>query len=88
MPQKGITRDSDTCAADISPSQGTVYANGEKVIVDGDSVAGHGVGEHAGPTMEAGSNEVYIGGIAVVNAGDSCTCGHTATGSSDVFVGD
>ena len=84
----GITRDNDTCSADISPSQHTVYANNEKVIVDGDSVAGHGADPHDAPTMQAGSNKVYIGGIAVVNAGDSCTCGHTATGSSDVYVGD
>ena len=32
---------------------------------------------------------VFIGGIAVVNAGDSnSVCGHTSSGSGDVFVGD
>jgi len=84
----GICRDNDTAGGDLIPSQTTVYANGEEVIVDGDSVADHGPGLHAGPTMEAGSNSVYIGGIAVCNAEDTATCGHAATGSSDVFVGD
>ena len=67
-------------AKDIKPN--------EEVIVDGDDVAGHGPGEHGGPTMIAGSNAVFVGGIAVCNAGDLATCGDPATGSADVFVGD
>ena len=57
-------------------------------MVHGDDVTGHGVGLHAGPTMIAGSNNVFIGGVAVCNAGDAATCGHTASGSSNVNVGD
>jgi uncharacterized Zn-binding protein involved in type VI secretion len=38
--------------------------------------------------MIAGSNDVFIGGIAVCNAGDLATCGHAASGSSNVTVGD
>jgi uncharacterized Zn-binding protein involved in type VI secretion len=38
--------------------------------------------------MIAGSNNVFIGGIAVCNAGDLATCGDAATGSSNVNVGD
>ena len=38
--------------------------------------------------MIAGSNNVFINGIAVCNAGDLATCGHPASGSSNVFVGD
>ena len=57
--------------------------------VEPDGVAGHGVAPHIPQTIIAGSNNVYIGGIAVVNAGDgNSVCGHTASGSSDVFVGD
>ena len=67
---------------------GTVFANGALVSVDNDSVQGHGPGPHAGPTMIAGSNNVFINGIAVCNAGDLATCGHTATGSNNVFIGD
>jgi uncharacterized Zn-binding protein involved in type VI secretion len=38
--------------------------------------------------MIAGSDSVFIGGIAVCNAGDLATCGHAASGSSTVSVGD
>ena len=84
----GISRNNDTADGDLIPSQATVFANGELVIVDGDDVAGHGSGAHASPTMIAGSNNVSIGGIAVVNAGDLATCGDAATGSANVKVGD
>lgn len=84
----GISRDNDAAGGDLIPSQSTVFANGEKVIVNGDLVAGHGLPPHDAPTMIAGSNNVFVGGIAVVNAGDSATCGHTASGSGDVFAGD
>ena len=67
---------------------GTVYANGALVSVDNDPVQGHSPGVHAGPTMIAGSKNVFISGIAVCNAGDLATCGHAATGSSNVFIGD
>jgi hypothetical protein len=40
-----------------------------------------------GPKMIAGSNNVFIGGVAVVNAGDLATCGDAATGSANVNVG-
>lgn len=71
-----------------SLQDGTVFANGPLVSVHNDDVQGHGVGEHAGPVMIAGSKNVFINGIAVCNEGDSATCGHLATGSSNVFVGD
>jgi len=84
----GVTRNGDTAGGTISSSQSTVKANSKNIIVNGDSVAGHGSGPHAAPTMTAGSNNVFIGGTAVVNAGDSATCGHTSNGSSNVNVGD
>ena len=71
------------------PSQTTVFANNEEVIVDNDGVAGHGVPPHIPQTIIAGSNAVFVGGIAVCNAGDKAAiCGEPSTGSSDVFVGD
>jgi uncharacterized Zn-binding protein involved in type VI secretion len=70
----GISRDNDTAVGDLIPSQTTVFANNKLVIVDGDDVAG--------------SNNVFIGGVAVVNAGDLATCKHTSTGSANVNVGD
>ena len=72
----------------LGGGQNFVYANSAIVSVDGDLVQGHGPGVHAGPVMIAGSNNVFINGIAVCNAGDLATCGHPASGSSNVFVGD
>ena len=63
-------------------------AANKNIIVHGDSVAAHGTGIHIAPTMIAGSDSVFIGGIAVVNTGDAATCGHTSNGSSSVNVGD
>jgi len=84
----GVSRDNDSAGGDLIPTQDKVYANGEKIIRDGDPVAGHGLAPHASPTMIAGSNNVYVLGKAVVNAGDSATCGHTSSGSNNVNVGD
>ena len=84
----GVSRDNDTAGGDLIPSQTTVFANGEEIIVHGDSVAPHGISPHNNATMIAGSKNVFIGGKAVVNAGDAATCGHTSTGSTTVHVGD
>ena len=86
----GICRDNDTAEGDLIPSQSTVYANAELVIVNGDDVEPHAPGGVHGPpppTMIAVSNNVFVGGIAVCNQGDLATCDHPATGSGDVFVG-
>ena len=87
----GISRDNDTAGGDLIKSQDTVFADGEKVILHGNSVASHSPcpspASHCSATMVAGSNNVFVGGIAVVNLGDSATCGHTSTGSTTVFVG-
>ena len=86
----GICRDGvDAAGGALIKSQTTVFADGEEVIVHGDTVTAHLSGIHAAPpTMIAGSDNVFIGGIAVCNAGDLATCGHAASGSSTVFVGD
>ena len=85
----GICRNSvDSAGGALENTQGTVFANGAEVIVDGDSVANHGDTPHNSASIVAGSNNVFIGGIPVCNAGDVATCGHVATGSGDVLVGD
>jgi len=84
----GATRHGDTAGGAIISSQSTVKADNKNIIVHGDSVAAHGTGIHIAPTMIAGSDSVFIGGIAVVNTGDAATCGHTSSGSSSVNVGD
>ncbi len=71
----------------LGPGVASVIVNGSPVSVIGDSVAGHGDPPHASPTMVAGSGTVIAGGIGVVRAGDAASCGHTASGSSDVIAG-
>ncbi|WP_151946934.1 PAAR domain-containing protein [Aliarcobacter butzleri] len=66
---------------------GTVFTNGFLVSVDKDRVQGHGTGTHAGPVMIAKSKNVFVNGIAVCKEGNTATCGHPASGSTDVFVG-
>ena len=88
----GISRNSTDSARGgaLINSQSTVSANGQPVIVHGDSVTSHGDAPHAAATMIAShtsSDNVFIGGVAVCNAGDAATCGHYASGSGNVFVG-
>lgn len=86
---KGISRDNDSAGGDLEPSQFTVFANGEEVIIDGDVVGGHGPLPHIPQNIVAGSNNVFVADKPVVNEGDPASvCGEPATGSSNVFVGD
>lgn len=73
-----------TIVGDLAP---TVFVNGKPIAVKGAAVTGHGNGPHSGPVMSGASGTVYANGIAVVRDGDAATCGHTASGSSDVFAG-
>lgn len=69
-------------------AQGTVYANGLLVSIDGSKVEGHDTGEHDDPETANGSPTVFINGIPVNRTGDEDTCGHQRdSGSPDVFVG-
>ena len=83
----GVCRNIDIAGGLLIATQSTVKANGNNIIKNGDPVTGHGSGVHASPTMIAGSNNVFVGGVAVCNAGDLATCGDAATGSTDVFAG-
>jgi uncharacterized Zn-binding protein involved in type VI secretion len=62
--------------------QGTVFADGQALAVDGSEVEG-------GPTVTAnGSQTVFIGGVPVNRQGDPDSDGTPrAEGSSTVFVG-
>lgn len=87
----GVSRDNDTAEGDLIPSQSTVFANNELVIIDQDQVVPHAPGGIHGPpppTMIAGSNNVFINNKLVVNRGDKATCNHVSTGSSNVNTGD
>lgn len=64
----------------------TVFADGSNVTVVGASVENHGLSPHDSPTMSGSSPNVFANGILVSREGDTATCGHVSTGSSDVFV--
>ena len=74
----------DTITGNLAPK---VQINGSPVVVVGATVKGHGSGTHAAPTMNEGSSTVFANGKAICRAGDKATCGHAATGSSDVNAG-
>ncbi len=84
----GIARDAGTDTAGGAIIQGSpnVFANGQPVVRIGDAVQPHGRGPHAGPVMVGGSGNVKANGIGVSRAGDAASCGHSATGSGNVFA--
>lgn len=64
----------------------TIFVNGVPVAVLGANVAGHGDPPHAAPVMVQASPNVFANNIAVCREGDQASCGHSATGSSNVFI--
>lgn len=64
-----------------------VFVNGAPAARVGDSVEGHGNGEHGGPVMSTGSTTVFVNGIPLSRQGDVATCGDSSTGSENVFSG-
>ena len=84
----GIARASVDSAGGIitGPGISSVRINGKPCSVIGDSVAPHAPGVHIAAVMSSGSSTVFAGGVAVCRAGDLATCGHAATGSSNVFA--
>lgn len=73
-----------TIVGNLAP---TVFVNGSPIAVQGAAVAGHGRGPHSGPVMTGASGSVKANGIPICRAGDSASCGHTASGSGDVSAG-
>ena len=80
----GVDTAGGTIIGNLAP---TVRINGSSVAVTGASVASHGTGPHASPTMSGHSSTVRANGIFICRAGDAATCGHVATGSSTVSAG-
>lgn len=85
----GISRKGLDVAGGVAiEGSGNVFVNGAGVVRNGDKVAGHGLPPHSPPpSMIAVCNNLYVNGILVVNAGDVATCGHSISGSGNVFVG-
>lgn len=80
----GVDTAGGTIVGNLAP---TVLVNNAPIAVDGAVVAPHGLAPHTAPTMIANSANVFANSILVVVEGNSATCGHTATGSSNVFAG-
>jgi len=60
--------------------------NGKPISVLGDAVAGHGDAPHSAPKIATASPWMTIDGIPVTRVGSVATCGHGATGSSDMDI--
>jgi uncharacterized Zn-binding protein involved in type VI secretion len=71
----------------LGPGASTVLVNGSPVSVAFDAVAGHGDPPHSAPKMVTYSSKVYANGKGIVRETDSASCGHPASGSSNVRVG-
>lgn len=84
----GVSRvGQDVAGGPILPGgNGSVFVNGVLAAVRGCPVAGHGQNEHSGPVMVGASGSVFAQGISICRAGDSASCGHTASGSGDVYA--
>lgn len=80
----GVDAAGGTITGNLAP---TVFVNGAPIAVKGAAVASHGRDPHSSPVMVGCSGTVYAQGIAVVRAGDAASCGHTASGSGNVFAG-
>jgi uncharacterized Zn-binding protein involved in type VI secretion len=65
------------------PGASTVFADGKKVSLIGDTVAPHGKAPHTSPTLVSGGASTVLadGGIPSMQ-GTSATCGHTVQGGS------
>ncbi len=80
----GVDSAGGTITGNLAPS---VLVNGSPVACVGASVAAHGNSPHAAPVMSGSSGTVLAEGTAVCRAGDAASCGHTASGSSNVSAG-
>lgn len=61
---------------------------GKTIAVIGDAVTGHPpVPPHTGaPTMATGQSNFRVNGIPVCRAGDTASCGHATSGSTNFRV--
>ena len=85
----GIARDNgkDVAGGVLIQGSANVFVNSKPAVRKGDLVAGHGKAPHASPVMVGCSSKVRVNGKGVSRAGDAASCGHTATGSNNVFAG-
>lgn len=79
----------DSAGGTIISGSPDVFINGSPAARVGDKVAKHSRrGSHAAASLVKGSPNVFVNGKPLVREGDTASCGHPASGSSDVFVND
>ena len=85
----GVARNGVDSAGGIAiQGSGNVNVNGSGVVRVGDKVASHGLAPHSPtPPMVGKSSTVFANGKGVCRSGDAANCGHTISGSSNVFAG-
>ena len=87
----GISRkNTDSAGGLIYQGSGNVYVNGAGAVRIGDKIVNHNPNDSphdSNPSMVGGSSAVFVNGIGVCRAGDNASCGHSASGSSDVIAG-
>jgi len=85
----GISRkDKDSAGGIAIQGSENVKVNGFNVVRLNHKVASHGLAPHSPtPPMTSSSSTVRVNSIGVVKAGDSASCGHTISGSSNVNAG-
>jgi len=85
----GVARNGVDSAGGIAiQGSDNVNANGSGVVRVGDKVASHGLAPHSPtPPMVGKSSTVFANGKGVCRSGDAANCGHTISGSSNVFAG-
>lgn len=77
----------DIAGGVIVEGSADVYCNGRPLVRINDRVQSHGKAKHSATFMIQGSSSVYCNGRPVCFQSCVASCGHAATGSSDVFVG-
>jgi len=85
----GVSRvTQDTAGGQITGNLApSVFVDNKPIAVKNATIASHGNSPHNTAKMSGSSSSVYANGILVCRAGDAATCGHLATGSTDVFAG-
>ena len=85
----GISRNGQDVAGGVAiEGSSNVSVNGNGVVRLGDKVASHGIAPHSPtPPMTSSSSTIRVNSIGVCRAGDSASCGHTISGSSNVNAG-
>jgi len=85
----GVARkDTDSAGGVAIEGSDNVFVNSKGVVRLGDRVASHGLPPHTPtPPMSEASSTVRVNSILICREGDAASCGHTISGSSNVFAG-